>query len=355
VIRSSLVRMRRLSTNDDRITLTGTDLDLTFEADVPARIETEGETAIPYATLAAFCAAAKSTEISLELAGHSVTVKSGRSRIGLSAVDPRDFPNVDQIEGDLVTVDIPTITKALRFCAAAASESEARYYLQGPFVQETGDDVTIWGTDGHAMHRAVLPQMPKLGSAILPMGAVNIILTMADKADELRMRLSDNGWAAQVAGLRAWGKVIEGTFPDCQRIMDSVTDLTEIAVSPRDDFANALSVAACGAEIVDEKTKGLIIKAVTGQPIIVRGGRAAADVTQAGRAEMEAEARGDAAFRISSLLLSQAVNALGAEDIALLYNGDLSAILEPVQQSATINLRALVMGMRASEAELADV
>lgn len=347
----------KLVTNDDRVTLVASNMEITLEQTVPCDVATEGATCIPFAPLAAFCAAAKGDSIEIAVANGQVAVKCGRGRIALATMPAEDFPIYMPSDGAPVTLDAATFCKALRFCAGAASDEETRYYLNGPFVQEYEGHVEVWGTDGHAMHHAVIPDLPTIGGGgIVPMGAVAMILAIAEKAGTAEVMICERGWTCKAGATAAWGKVIDGTFPDARRALAQFNGgLVEIATVTKADMTAALTMAACGADTLDKAARGLVIRADTGKPIIVKGAKGASGVVAAGRAEMDARAKATAACAVSSALLSGALGVIGADDVTVWIDGEGRAVwLEPAQQSATMRLEALVMGMRATESEMAD-
>jgi hypothetical protein len=349
----------KLVTNDNRVTMIGTDTDTTFEMDVQAEVMTEGAVAFSYATLTTFCAAAKATSLSVEVEKGSATLRAGKSRIVLSAVDVTDFPNYQPATGETVAVDRDTFCQAIKFCAAAASDEEARYYLNGPYIQERDGSVHVWGTDGHALHHAHLPGMTGIGGGgTLPMAATQIILGIAEKAETVHAMVCEHGWHVMAGPVRAWGKVIEGSFPDAMRVKDGFVGWQEFVVAGLDEITSAITVATCGTDTMANKARSLIIRADAGQPVIMRGAKGAAGIIHAGRAEMEASGKGHAAMCVSASLLSESVKAMAVKEFSLSYtdrDGTSAVLVTPAQKSAAIDMSALIMGIRATAEELADV
>ncbi|WP_425070668.1 DNA polymerase III subunit beta [Sagittula sp. S175] len=344
----------KVITNDSRVTLIGSNGDLTFEADIPAQVETEGVAIMPHGPLSAFASAAKADTITLKLEGEAVKVSAGRSRIALSAADAADYPNYRPADGEPVQMDADTLTRALRFCATACSTDETRYYLQGVNMTTREGVVEAHGTDGYGLHVAQLPDAPIIGDgAILPRDAVALICDAAEGKDAVSLAVSARGWMFAVAGLRMWGKVIDGSFPDVWRVIEGFGQADPFAVTAEDDLATTLKVAACGADEIRKKGRGLVFIADPGKPIVIRGGKTVSGVTAAGRAETQAEAIGTARFMLSSDLLSRALPALKG-DIALSSLAE-GARIEPAQQDAHLHLSAVLMGIRAADEELQDV
>jgi DNA polymerase-3 subunit beta len=349
----------KLVTNDDRVTLIGSDGDTTFEMDVPAAVQTEGASAIPFAPLATFISAAKGDQISVTVEKGQATLKAGRSRIALSAPSVEDFPIYTPPDGSPVAVDPETFCAALRFCAAAAATDDTQWTMGGPNLCEHEGAVEVWGTDGKAMHQARLDGLPSIGGgATIPNAAVTTILGIMEKADQGKALVSGNGWHVEAGHIRAWGKVVDGKFPNVRRVIEGLGDMTKVIVPTQDDLSGAITVATCGADSDSTKSRNVILIADAGKPVIVRGQKGIAGVIHAGRAEIDRLSETDARGVLSSRLLVAALAGMRGGDV-LIETGRLgdSAVfrLSPAQDSATLTMSALIMSQRFSEAEMADV
>ena len=344
----------KIVTNDNRVTITGTNFDTSFEMNVAADVETEGVTVISFAALNAFCAAAKTESLTIEADKDRATVKAGKSRITIASMDQRDFPNYLPAEGELATIDGPTFCAALRFCAASCSDEEARYYLQGVYAQPGSEALDLWATDGHALHHAAIADLPNIGGGgIVPAEAATIICTIGEKASDFAIMVSDRGWHVRAGALRAWGKVIDGTFPDAKRLVAGFKGSRDVISIGNAELAAALTVATCGADTSANKARSLIVKAKDGEPLVVRGARGASGIIAAGRAETETRAVAEAACAVSSALLTRALSAMQADDVILSAGQDVLR-LRPSQESAVVSSEAIVMCMRATPEEMAD-
>lgn len=349
----------KLVTNDDRVTLIGSDGDTTFEMDVPAAVQTEGAAAVPFAPLATFVNAAKGDQITATVENGQASLKAGRSRIALSAPSVDDFPIYTPPEGAPVAVDAETFSAALRFCAAAASDEETKFNIGGPHICEHGGAVDVWGTDGKAMHHARLAALPAIGGgATIPGAAVTIILGILDRAEDARAMVSDRGWHVLAGSVRAWGKVVDAKYPDMRQIVSKMGDFARIAVPSQDDLSGAITVATCGADSDSAKSRNVIVIADEGKPVVIRGQKGIAGVIHAGRAEMDETAKATARGVLASRLLVTAIAGMKGGEIAIDVGtvGTAAAFrLAPAQISATLEMSALIMSQRFSEAEMADV
>jgi len=351
----------KMVTNDDRVTLVGTDGDTTFEMDVPAEIEIEGASCIPFATLTKFVSAAKATQVTIEVSDKDAKIISGRNRITLQVMDTRDYPNYRRVEGDMVTLDAPAFCHALRFCTAAASTEETRYYLVGAFFDESEGDVTAWGTNGNVAHRAEMTGVATVGGGgIVPTAAAITILSVAEKCDTVKALVTEMGWCVDAGLVRVWGKVIDGKFPNMRQMMAQFPSWSEIASVDHAEMTNGIDVAGCGADVDSTKSRSLILKCDTETGIILRGGRPIGGVLHAGRSEVDAKVTSDFAGSFNAKYIRDALVGLKVNSIVIdrasADGRDLDAIqIKPAQADAMIQMSATILGMRASEEDLADV
>lgn len=351
----------KIATNDDRVTFIGSDGDTTFEMDAPASVEIEGATCLPFATFAKFISAAKGASVSVEVTGDEAIIKSGRARIALMCGHVEDYPNYKPAEGEPIGVDPSSFCHALRFCIAAASTEETRYYLCGAaFVESDIEDVTVWGCDGSMMHRATLIGVKSLGGGgIVPTEAATTILGIAEKSEAVKAMICDRGWGVETPRVRLWGKVIDGNYPDMGKIVATLGQPRGIASVERDAIAQGIEVAGCGADADSTKSRALVVNCTPEGPIILRGAKPAGGVRHAGRAEVDAQVTDDLSAAFNSAYIRAALTGLKVDRITISHatlRGDAhTLIIRPAQESGAIDMSATIMGMRMSEEELADV
>jgi hypothetical protein len=233
-----------------------------------------------------------------------------------------------------------------------------QYYLQGTLLQtDNAGALDLWATDGHSMHHATIADIPSIGGGgIVPADAVGIICGIGEKAADFAIMVSDRGWHAQAGAVRAWGKVIDGSFPNMKAVISQYKDWLDIVVIGKKDLTSALVIASCGAD-TSNKARSLIIRSEDESPVIIRGFKGATGIIIAGRAETEAKAISRSACAVSAGLITRALSALPAADVVLssVIDGGVPALrIRPAQADAILQTEAIVMCMRATPEELAD-
>lgn len=343
-----------------KVTLIGSNMDTTFEVDTSADIEAEGVALIPFDPLVKFISAAKGTTVEIELdKSGAVTVKSGRGKIVLQSAHLDDYPQIKPVSGDLISLDAAEFVKALRFAVAAASSEETRYYLCGAYLREKAGGLELWGTNGAALHYARINDQTGIGDgAIIPTDAAHIIIGMAEKSDLLHLFACNFGWHVACGNVRAFGKVIDGTYPDCDRVVNSFesTGWDVVAVTGRDDLSGAMAVAAVGADTQANKARSMVLRGKEGEAVIARGFKPVGGVKSAGRAEMEGRAKSTFAGVVNSAMMGTALQSMAGDvELAFCDQGGAGAFrVSPAQSSAVSSMFAIVMGLRAAPEDMAD-
>ena len=225
-----------LKAGDGRLRLTATDLDLEIVEDVPADISSGGATTAPAHLMHDIVRKlpdGSQLEIEQGPDDGRLSILSGRSRFTLQTLPPDDFP--DLAAGDLEhnfsisASDLKMMIDKTRF---AISTEETRYYLNGIFMHAAGEGGDIKmravATDGHRLARAEVacPQgAGEMPGVIVPRKTVLEVIKLIGDADgNIDISLSDAKIRFSFNGLVLTSKLIDGTFPDYERVIPQNND-----------------------------------------------------------------------------------------------------------------------------------
>ncbi|HVL72090.1 MAG TPA: DNA polymerase III subunit beta [Beijerinckiaceae bacterium] len=230
--------------------LKATDLDMEVTETVPADAPQEGGTTVPAHVIYDIVRKLPDgAQVSLETTGDNgqMLIRSGRSRFQLQSLPESDFPDLAAGEMPhrfaLAPGDLKRLIDKTQF---AISTEETRYYLNGIFFHTVeGDSGTMLravATDGHRLARVEIPA-PKgaegMPGVIVPRKAVAEIQKLVEEGgDEVGIELSSSKIRLTFAGVVLTSKLIDGTFPDYQRVIPTGND-KRLTVE-RQDFAKAV-------------------------------------------------------------------------------------------------------------------
>jgi len=240
----------RIEARKDSLGLTATDMDLAVVDTAAAQVAQGGATTAPAHVLYDIVRKLPDgAQLELDNAGDSnhLRIRSGRSTFRLPCLPTEDFPVM--AEGDLpnsfqiAAADLRTLVDRSFF---AISTEETRYYLNGIFLHaSTRDGVKVLravATDGHRLARVESP-LPAgaetIPGVIVPRKTVAELRRLIDEStDSVRIALSDSKIRFAFDGAVITSKLIDGTFPDYERVIPTGNDRI-LEVDSR-AFANAV-------------------------------------------------------------------------------------------------------------------
>jgi len=288
-----------LKAEDGVLSLATTDMDLEIDESVAANVSDPGATTAPAHTLHDIVRKlpdGSEVELSLNADGSQMTVKAGRSQFKLSCLPTTDFPEIGT--GDLPAsfalpaADLRALVDRTRF---AMSTEETRYYLNGIYLHEADADgvkvLRAVATDGHRLARFEMP-LPEsaagMPGVIVPRKAIGELRKLIDEAaDEIRISLSESKIRFSFDHIVLTSKLIDGTFPDYQRVIPEGNDKV-VEVDPK-AFTSAIDRVST---ISDGKSRALKVS-ISGKQMTL-----SASSPEAGSATEELEVNGDTDIEI---------------------------------------------------------
>lgn len=246
-----------LTATKDSLQVRASDLDIEITATCPAQC-VPGQTTVPAKTLLEIVRKfADGAEVRMEMKdkvdardGDTLTVKSGRSRFSLSVIDAESFP---ELGAGKFTATFETDLSALFAPVQFAISGEAtRYYLNGIFLHTVNGKLRAVATDGHRMARHDGADAPDFTGIIVPKKTVALIPT-----GTVKVELSDTKIRITSGDVVMLSKLIEGTFPDYERVTPKKNDKV-LSISRA-----GLAVALDRVSIVASERSGKAVKLAT--------------------------------------------------------------------------------------------
>ena len=253
-----------LRTGDNQLHLKTTDLDIEVTETITADTVQAGATTVPaYVIHDIIRKLPEGAQVSLETTedNNQITVRSGRSRFVLQTLPESDFPDI--AEGDFshsFTVPAKDLKHLIEKAQFAISTEETRYYLNGIYfhVFEANGTANLRSvaTDGHRLARVDVPApdgAAGMPGVIVSRKAVGEILKLIDDGgDEVRVDLSSAKIRFSFGDLVFTSKLIDGTFPDYQRVIPTENNWSMFV--ERDTFTKAVDRVATMAQ---EKSRAI--------------------------------------------------------------------------------------------------
>ena len=217
-----------IASDEGRLRLSATNLELGITCWIPARIEEEGSTTVPSRTFNDLVGTLPSDQVSLKLdvGTQTLNVRGGTSTNDIKCIDAQEFPPlpVPDLEGAM-QINSGDFREMIHQVAFAASSDEARPVLMGVLIQVEKDKLTMAAADGFrlSVRNAVLSTpVPDPVTAIVPAQALRELARVATDGEEPIYMVLPKGRGQvifRVKDVEVVSQLIDGSFPDFNQII----------------------------------------------------------------------------------------------------------------------------------------
>lgn len=240
-----------------QISITATDLEVELVAEAEADVESPGEITVPGRKLLDICRALpEDAQVSLSQSGEKLIVKSGRSKFTLTTLPAAEFPVVEDINaGQSIDVSQEILGRLLEKTHFSMAQHDVRYYLNGLLLETSGNTLRAVATDGHrlalceaGLEGCSLPEQ----QVIVPRKGVLELQRLMSGEGALVIELGTNHVRIQLDAIRFTSKLIDGRFPEYERVIPQ--DTSNSMLADRETLRSALQRTAI---LSNEKYRGI--------------------------------------------------------------------------------------------------
>ena len=217
-----------IASDEGRMRLSATNLELGITCWIGAKIEEEGSTTVPARTFTDLVGTLPPEQVSLNLntSTQTLNVHCGPSNTDIKCIDAQEFPPlpVPDMEGAIL-LNVADFKDMISQVVFAASVDEARPVLMGVLVTVDKDTITMASADGFrlSVRKGTLSQpATQPFSAIIPARALGELARVAGDGNEMISMVLPKGRGQVVFRMKEVelvSQLIDGVFPDYQQII----------------------------------------------------------------------------------------------------------------------------------------
>lgn len=213
-----------LSARDNRLNITGTDLEVELVASTPVTVQQMGDVTVPGRKLLdIFRALPEKVSVTLSTEGEKVTIKAGRSRFTLSTLPAAEFPLVEEINSQqTLTIGQGEFRRLIDKTHFSMAQQDVRYYLNGLLLETEGNALRAVATDGHrlALCEMTLEEKARTNQqVIVPRKGVLELQRILGTEGSIELAIGTSHVRAQIGAIRFTSKLIDGRFPEYGRVI----------------------------------------------------------------------------------------------------------------------------------------
>ncbi|RSD22282.1 DNA polymerase III subunit beta [Mesobacillus subterraneus] len=246
----------KIVANDEGVTLTGSDSDISIESFIPkeeagdeiVEIKQPGSIVLQARFFSEIVKKLPTDTVEIEVQNNLQTViRSGRSEFNLNGLDAEEYPHLPQISEEHV-FKIPTdlLKGLIRQTVFSVSTSETRPILTGVNWKVENNELTCIATDSHrlALRRAML-EAENTGSynVVIPgKSLTELSKILDDSSDAVDIVITENQVLFKAKHLLFFSRLLEGNYPDTGRLIPSESK-TDVVVNTK-EFLHAIDRAS---------------------------------------------------------------------------------------------------------------
>ncbi len=224
-----------LRAESDRLTITATDLEISFQGRFPAQVTQDGAVTVPARKLFEIIKSLASEDVYIkEMENNYVKISGGRAEYEMVGLSAEEFPTMASFEGlNYVEIQPSLLKEMIDKTAYAVSTEETRYNLAGVFweeaVAEGAKTLRMVATDGHRLslmdHEVEkLEELNLDKGIIIPRKGIQELKRLTDDAiksdeDKLKVAIGDNSCIVIFQEMVLIMRLMDGTFPDYKLVI----------------------------------------------------------------------------------------------------------------------------------------
>ena len=239
-----------LATDQSRLKLTATNLEMATSCWIGAKVEEEGTITVPARLLTEFISSLPNDKIEINLSQRTtLELKCARFEARISGVDAKDFPPIPKVEAGIATkVEVEALQRGISQVVFAAATEESRPVLTGISAEFEGDLLTLAAADGFrlAVHKLpVAAPVSQKTTVIIPartLAELNRLMVDQEEAVDITVDPDKSQALFRLKNIELVSQLVQGAFPNyAQLIPQSYSTRTVVEVAA---FLRATKTAA---------------------------------------------------------------------------------------------------------------
>ncbi len=238
-----------LETQDNKLKISSTDLEIGIEVFIQAEIEEKGVVTIPAKTFVELINSISEENIKLQTEGETLHVLSKRTKSVFQTIKGDEFPKLYKEKGEkIATLNEESMKKDFASIIFAASNDTTRPALSGILIKNEEEGFLLVATDGYRLslkhHKSKGGMSKTINSLIIPARVFRELLSIKEESTEIDIYASKE--SSQVilnqGETLLVGRLIEGAFPSYEKIIP--TDYSTQIFFDREEMQKAVKICS---------------------------------------------------------------------------------------------------------------
>ena len=342
-----------MTTDNSRLKLSATNLEIAISTWVGAQVEEEGSLTVPARLLTEFVNSLPAARIDVTSSAQplSLGLNCARFEANINGQDAEDFPPIPTVdEGAVGRIDASVMRDAINRVAFAAATDDSRPVLTGIKVEMSGDSFTFAAADGFRLAvydgKLSAPIAEDINFTVPARALQEVGRLISAQSDPVEFTVTPQKSQAlfRLDNVELVSQLVQGTFPNYRQLIPETYD-TRVVVG-HESFTQATRAASTFAR----DGSGIVRLNVTAAENGTEGKLAVssrAEELGENVGEIDATVEGDdAKIAFNSRFLSDVLDVLGDDEVALETTTPSSpGVIKPASESEGYTYTHVVMPM----------
>lgn len=216
-----------LSTEESRLKLSATNLEIGINTWIGAKVQQEGAVTVPARLLTEFVNSLPPDRVDLELITRTQTlnIRCGRFEANIKGIDAQEFPLIlIPEEPEPIQIPVEGLRRMIDRAVFAAATDESRPVLTGVLAELSAEQLTFAAADSYRLSVCTMPlengpETPT--SVIIPARALQELRRILGDEETVTVLISPNRNQVffRFGATDLVSQLVEGTFPDYKQII----------------------------------------------------------------------------------------------------------------------------------------
>jgi DNA polymerase-3 subunit beta len=235
-----------LETDNGRLKLSSTNLEIGLNYWMRGKIEKEGSITIPAKVITNFVMNLPKKNIELEVKDDTLDLKCENYKAKIKGISAREFPIIPKVEEEpIIDLEAKEFKNAASQVISTTAVSETRPEITGIFMAVESDELILAGTDSYRLaEKKIKLKKPtnEKNSIIIPRATINeLIYIIGEEEGPLKITISQNQILFNFDEVNLISRLIDGQYPDYQQIIPKSFKIKSLINT--NELKNAVKIA----------------------------------------------------------------------------------------------------------------
>ena len=222
-----------LETDQSRLKLTATNLEVAISTWIGAQVESEGAITIPARLLTEFVGSLPNEKIEIDLvdAPKGIKLRCGDSfKSDFNGTDAEEFPPIPTVDSGVTAKISPANFRgAIERVALAAAKDDSRPVLTGIKIEISGENLTLAAADGFRLGvdttQLSEPVDGEFDFIVPAKTMVEIQRLLSDQEEDVEITVAESGTQVlfRLANIEIVSQLVQGSFPDYEKLIPATS------------------------------------------------------------------------------------------------------------------------------------